>query len=404
MMRILINLCIAVVLLSTFGCKNGGGTPGSAKTLDISDLLMGYDSETNPYSDPAMWLSGPDAAEDFVLSVDLDTTVVHSDLSTEVVHVERPQNPDLDIFYIHPTVNLDGVSGNDDLSDLTNTKNFVKESIARFSTIGRVIAPLYHSGTAGCFLTEDKEILNNCLKVAYEDVESAFKYYLANTWNGEKLAIMGYSQGALMTRMLLQDFVADHPALMSRIVVVIPMSGDLEINSFENIPACEENDQAGCYISYHAFMDEAPPQAGTLIGDWSDAQGACTDVAGAAGEAGILTMSYFSMPTIPGALPTDALAYIPLEIKTPYMAFPAFYKAKCIAKDDTHYLRVEQANPAVDQRWSPIDYYHTFTVTDAPFGLGLHLFDWSIAMSDLLYLVEYKAAQLEGNEKFLVVK
>ncbi|NIP41898.1 MAG: DUF3089 domain-containing protein, partial [candidate division Zixibacteria bacterium] len=108
-----------------------------------------------------MWLGGPDATDDFILSVSLDTTIVYPDLSTEVIHPTRPVNPDLDIFYIHPTVNLSPEPGNDDLTDLTNTKAFVTESASRFSTIGRVITPLYHSATAGCFFAGDDTTLNS---------------------------------------------------------------------------------------------------------------------------------------------------------------------------------------------------------------------------------------------------
>jgi hypothetical protein len=186
-------------------------------------------------------------------------------------------------------------------------------------------------------------------------------------------------------------------------VVVIPMSSDLGIDSFNNIPACEQAEQTGCYISYHAFIKGLPPQAGTLIGEWSDAQAACANVAGAVGEEVNYSMSYFSLPTAPGALPGDALADIPIAIDTLFMAFPDFYKGKCKNNGTANWLEVAHVDPN-DARWVPIDYYHTFTTTEQPFGLGLHLFDWSIAMGDLLNLVKTKAAQLDGSEKYWVVK
>ncbi len=379
------------------------GRADDCQALDISDLLENYDEATNPYSDPALWLSGPDADDDFVLSVNLDTTIVYPDLSTEVIHPEPAQNPELDIFYIHPTVNLSTEAGNDDLSDLTNTKSFVAESAARFSTIGRVISPLYHSATAGCLLVGG-EVTDGCFEIAYEDVEHSFEYYLANHWEGQKLVIMGWSQGAVMTRMLMQRFVANHPDLMSRVAVVMPMSGDLKDDSFDEIPACEAEDQTGCYITYHAFLDSTPPQAGTVLGDWSDTAAACTDVVGAAGEAGVFTMSYFSLPTAPGMLPTDALSPIPLAIDTSYMAFPNYYAGDCVQNSSGSYAEVTQLDPGGDQRWTPINYSHPFIVTGPPFGLGLHVFDWSLGMGDLMQLVEAKADELEDDDGFCVNK
>lgn len=401
--KTLFSSCLTLALLSLLGCNNNED-PSSFEILDISDLLATYDEGTSPYTDRTMWLSGPSAADDFILSVNLDTTVVNADLSTEVLHIVRPTHTDFDIFYIYPTVNLDSAPGNDDLSDLTNTKGFVTESIARFSTIGRVITPLYHSATAGCFFSQDKSVLNACLEFAYQDIEKAFIYYLANHWGGEKLAIMGFSQGAVLARMLLQRVMVNYPALMDRVVVVIPMSGDLNVNSFSSIPPCEQDEQTGCYITYHSFLAGAEPQAGTVIGDWSGVQAACTDVAGTAGKTGLLSNSYFSLPAVPGSLPSDALAGIPISIDTPFITFPEFYTAECVNTNGASYLRVEQANPGTDQRWQPIDYNHTFTQSAPPFGLGLHMFDWSLAMGDLLYLVDNKASQLAGSENFWVLK
>lgn len=397
-------------LLTLASCDVGTNTDvadddlrdGVCVNVDVTNQLANYDANTNRYADPALWLAGPDAIDDFVLSVNLDTTIVYPDLSTQVVHPLRPTSPDVDIFFIHPTANLSPVAGNDDLSDLTNTKSFTAESAARFSTVGRVIAPLYRSGTVGCFL-EGGQVLEDCLEFAYEDVEDAFEYYLANHWDGQKLVLMGWSQGALMTRMLVQRLVADNAKLMSRVAVVMPMSGDLELDSFLTIPECTSESQTACYIAYHAFLDGAGPQPGTLIGDWSDSEAACTDVVGTADEPGLFTMSYFQVPTEPGLLPSDALAPIPITIDTPFMAFPQFYGGGCV-KDGGRYLEVQQADPVNDQRWTPIDYSHAFVLPDPPLGLGLHIFDYSLGMGDLLYFVRKKTETLAENQTICVVK
>jgi hypothetical protein len=113
-------------------------------------------------------------------------------------------------------------------------------------------------------------------------------------------------------------------------------------------------------------------------------------------------MSYFSVPTAPGMLPTDALNPIPITIDTPFMAFPQYYAGGCV-ETGRRYLEVDQADMD-DQRWTPINYAHPFTVPDPPFGLGLHIFDWSLGMADLLYLVETKADALADNNEFCVSK
>ncbi|NJK32399.1 MAG: DUF3089 domain-containing protein [Deltaproteobacteria bacterium] len=383
------------------GHGHGHHGKGKCEKLDIRDLLEDYDEESNPYSDPELWLSGPDALDDYVLSVNLDTTIVYPDLSTEVIHPKRPEAPDVDIFFIHPTVNLDLAPGNDDMADLTNTKLFVKETAARFSTIGRVVTPLYRSATAGCFTPEHADTREQYLAVAYQDIEDAFRYYLANHWNGRKLVIMGYSQGGALTRMLMQNFVAGHPELMSRVVAVLPMSADVQADSFDFIQPCEDPEETGCFITYSAYLEGQGPQAGTLFPEWIGTKAACVNVAGAAGEPGIFTMSYFSLPEGPGLLPADALTDIPLAIETPFMAFPAFYAAGCVAEDFV-YLETAQVDDEDEQRWVPIDYTHPFVDAKAAFGMGLHAFDYSLAMGDLLELLADKADQLEDNDEFCV--
>ena len=82
-----------------------------------------------------------------MLSLNLATTLIHPDLTREVIQYEHAQDPDLDIFFVHPTVNLSPEPGQDDMADLTAVKAAVAESAARFSTIGRVISPLYRPAT-----------------------------------------------------------------------------------------------------------------------------------------------------------------------------------------------------------------------------------------------------------------
>lgn len=335
-----------------------------------------------------------------MLSLNLATTVIHPDLTREVIQYEHAQDPDLDIFFVHPTVNTSPEPGQDDMSDLTAVKEAVAESAARFSTIGRVISPLYRSATAGCFLTGG-EVLDDCLEFAYQDVEASFQYYLANHWDGRKLVMMGWSQGAVMTRMLMERFVANHSDLLSRIVVVMPIGGDLEVDSLGSVPACVNVTDTGCHVAYHTFLEGAEPHPGTVLGDWSDEHAACNDVAGVAGEPGVYTTAFFSLPTVPGVIPTDALSPVPFDIDTAFMAFPAYFQGGCVG-DGSGHVAVNQVDLA-DQRWAPINLAHPFVVADPPFGLGLHLFDFSIAMGDLLELVEIKAEQLEDNDEFCVI-
>jgi hypothetical protein len=205
-----------------------------------------------------------------------------------------------------------------------------------------------------------------------------------------------------MTRMLMQRFVAGHPDLMSRVVAVMPIGADIQVDSFDAFGSCETPEQTGCYIAYNSFMAGDGPQGDTVIGAWAATEKtACTDVAGALADEGTFTMSYFSVPQAPGQLPSDALVDLPIAIDTPFMAFPEFYSGSCVSEGG-HYLAVSQTNPGSDSRWTPVDDSHPFVLTGPPFGLGLHMFDYSLAMGDLLQLVERKAGELKDESDFCV--
>ena len=377
--------------------------------LDVSDLLARYDADTDPYADPNLWLAGPDAAEDFVLSVDLSTTIVHPDLRTEVVVPERPEDPDLDIFYLHPTVDLTALApGNHDLVDRTNIEQFTTETVAPLSSKGRVVAPLYHSANALVFLPELRPVRDLYLEVAYADVEAAFLHYLANHWDGRKLMIVGYSQGAILTRWLFERLIGDHPDLMRRVVMVAAIGGDMQTDSLPDLPICTRKQQTGCMIAYNSYYAGTAPsdEPPTTFGEWvGTPTTVCTSVADALHPHGeVYASSIFKVPRTFNEIIYSALEPIPIEIETNFMAFPEFYAARCVDQGGV-WLEVSEADevdPEDERRWSPIDYDHAFLSTAPPFGSGLHQYDYALALGDLLALTEYKAARLDDESEFCV--
>ncbi len=95
-----------------------------------------------------------------------------------------------------------------------------------------------------------------------------------------------------------------------------------------------------------------------------------------------------------------------MAIETPFMAFPEYYAADCV-DDEGIYLEVRHADevpPAQEQRWTPIDYQHPYLSTGAPFGSGLHQYDFALSMGDLLKVTKKKAKRLPDESGFCVVR
>lgn len=130
------------------------------------------------------------------------------------------QNKPADVFLIGPTA---------DLGDDTTFSTSPYEKWSRYYQLGltniqkglyddtcRVYAPYY---TQAClsiyYLPEESRV--PYLSRAYEDIQTAFEWYLKNENHGRPIILAGFSQGADMCLRLLRDYF-DDPALQEQLV------------------------------------------------------------------------------------------------------------------------------------------------------------------------------------------
>ena len=200
---------------------------------------------------------------------DLTATVVTGRGTTRIQHARTPRHPAIDCFYVYPTVSTQTTANANLTIDPEETAVAVAQA-ARFSQVCNVYAPVYRQLTAAAIA--GKAAINEAdIDIAYEDVLSAWQYYLDHYNDGRGVAFIGHSQGATTLIKLLQTQVDSNPLVRSRLVSAILLGGNVTVpigqtvgGTFAHIPACTNVTVPGCVIAYSSF-DQVPP-ANSLFG------------------------------------------------------------------------------------------------------------------------------------------
>lgn len=167
----------------------------------------------------------------------------------------------VDVFFIHPTTYTKGREKtqkqmNADIDDAyINEKTDYTTILYQASVFNnqcRVFAPRYRQAHLSAFFTKDTVKAKEALDLAYDDVKTAFEYYL-QTWNQKRpIIIAGHSQGSLLAERLLKDFFENKPLLNQLVVAYIP-GWPVPKEYFSSLKMCSDSLQTGCVCSWRTF-------------------------------------------------------------------------------------------------------------------------------------------------------
>ena len=175
----------------------------------------------------------------------------------------RNENRDtlVDVFFIHPTTFTDkkaASQSNATIDDAAiNAKTDYSTILLQGSTFnqyGRVFAPRYRQAHIGNFYSNDSVAASRAFTLAYQDVRTAFLYYLEHYNNGRPIVLASHSQGALHTIWLLKEFFENKP-LQQQLVVAYVVGWPLKKNTLTKIPVCQQPNQTGCVCSWRTFEE-----------------------------------------------------------------------------------------------------------------------------------------------------
>ena len=75
----------------------------------------------------------------------------------------------------------------------------------------RVFAPRYRQANFNAFFTNNKVVTDKAFELAYEDIKTAFEYYLEHYNQGRPIIIASHSQGTLHAGRLLKEYFEGKP-------------------------------------------------------------------------------------------------------------------------------------------------------------------------------------------------
>ena len=162
----------------------------------------------------------------------------------------------VDVFYVYPTLYFNGLDWNADFNSKKSKKKIghlaLKNQANIFSGLANIYCPYYRQ----MHFYGYKDNINGlkAFDLAYKDVENAFKYYLENFNNGNRIVLVGHSQGTHHLQKLLNDFILLDHSILKKIKLCY-FVGDVFIENFtvKEYPICESPTDLNCYLSWNSF-------------------------------------------------------------------------------------------------------------------------------------------------------
>ena len=153
-------------------------------SLLATTLMAGLTSLAQPggyvapdYNDASNWLCRPGRAGD-ACDINLDTTIIRADGSTELESFAAATDPAVDCFYVYPTVSNDPGNNSDLVAD-DEENRVIAAQFARFGSVCRTFAPLYRQVTLTALramMAGQGQISQLDGVLAYLDVAAAFQH------------------------------------------------------------------------------------------------------------------------------------------------------------------------------------------------------------------------------------
>lgn len=171
-----------------------------------------------------------------------------------------------DVFFIHPTTYTEVAMpmgwnadiNHDQLNKKTDDGSILYQASV-FNELCKVFAPRYRQANLKAFYTTNKKEADKAFNIAYEDIKSAFEYYLKYYNNNRPIIIASHSQGTLHAGRLLKEFFENKP-LEKKLVCAYIIGLPVFTNYFNILKPCKDSTATGCFVSWRTFKENYIPQ------------------------------------------------------------------------------------------------------------------------------------------------
>lgn len=218
----------------------------SSKYLAYKDKYMFRSSDGKPdYSNLNYWAAHPWKWDP---SDSLPATLNHEKKDSSV-----------DVFFLHPTMYTKGRkdgSMNADIDDYyLNAKtdySTILYQASVFNQHARVFAPRFREAHISAYFIKDREKALAAFDLAYQDIKTAFEYYLANHNAGRPLIIASHSQGSTHAIRLMAEYFANKP-LQKQLVVAYIIGMGIPEEKLNGLRVCRDSTETGCLVGWRTL-------------------------------------------------------------------------------------------------------------------------------------------------------
>ena len=190
----------------------------------------------------------------------------YSDIASWAYYGEG-EGKNADLFLICPTVDM-GRNGNcnmslDDESAKASFIGALNMERGIYEDYARMYAPFYRQMVFPLY-EGPEEAMEPYLSIAYGDVRNAFLYYMENLNDGLPLILAGFSQGAQLALMLLEEFFSDDE-YSARLIAAYCIGWRIteeDLAEYPHLRMAEGESDTGVIVS---FNTEAPWVEGSII-------------------------------------------------------------------------------------------------------------------------------------------
>jgi Protein of unknown function (DUF3089) len=168
-----------------------------------------------------------------------------------------------DVFFIYPTTFTDekATRWNADINDpAINAKTDYSPILYQASVFNeyRIFSPRYRQAHVRAYFTSDTANANAAFNLAYQDIKTAFQYYLDHYNQGRPIIIASHSQGSTHAQRLLKDFFENTP-LQKKLIAAYVMGMYISNRAFSSLKICSDSLQTGCVCGWRTYKKDYEP-------------------------------------------------------------------------------------------------------------------------------------------------
>lgn len=184
---------------------------------------------------------------------------------------------EVDIFYLYPTAWYKEEVSEPDFCAIDNGIMLIGAQLAfnrqatAFEPAGNIYAPYYRQAAASYTLSlPEEERWDAVGSIPFSDVAAAFDYYQKHFNNGRPFILVGHSQGAMMTMLLLRDYMSIHPDVYERMisayVIGYPVTTEF-MDANNHLRFAEGQYDTGVIISFNTQSPDVAPGENIITTD-----------------------------------------------------------------------------------------------------------------------------------------